>query len=95
MQYANGVDKTPYLTRLLDGVSFREAEENETPDGAFYALDLPHTAVQIDFFLDDGNYIREAYRSGATALFQAEYEDGETKAWNIVADWYHEMVKHS
>ena len=90
---AKGVDKTPYLARLLDGVTFRQVEENETPDGEYLVLDLPWANARLDFFRDDGNYIRVTRHLSESALFRAEYEDGETRACNIVAEWYHEMVK--
>lgn len=87
-----GVDKTPYLSRLLEGVTFEMVDSSETPDGEYVVLELPQSGEQLDFFLSDGNYVREVY-DGNEALYRATYSDGVTEAAQIVSDWYEALAE--
>ncbi len=59
------VDKTPYITRLLDGVTFEMVDE-DIPDGEYIVLNLPDDGLRFDFFTGNGgNYVREVYDNGA------------------------------
>ena len=83
----NGVDKTPYLDRLLDGVTFAMAESRETPDGEYVVLELPEAGERFDFFVSDGNYVRVVY-DGEETLDGAAYAGGDVTAADIMLEWY-------
>ena len=89
---SGGVDKAPYLDRLLDGVSFTMTDSEDIPDGEFIVLDLPQAGEELDFFLaDDGNLVREIY-DGEVTLYRASYEDGQTSAAQVMNDWYEALA---
>ena len=90
-QKANGVDKTPYVERLLNGVTLEIIENSEMPEGEYIMLDLPEANVRYDFFLSDGNDVREISDDGET-LYRAAYADGTTTAYDAVSDWYDALV---
>ena len=89
----DAVDKTPYLDKLLDGVSFTMTDSEEVPDGEYIILDLPQAGEELDFFLaDDGNLVRELY-DGEVTLYRARYEDGQTSAAQVMNDWYEALAE--
>jgi len=82
-----GTDPLPYVDRLLDGADFTYTED-EAPDGEYVVLNLIDEEVRLDFFLAEGNYVREVYGDGYEILFQGTYADGETVASDIMLEWY-------
>ncbi len=86
------VDKTPYITRLLDGVTFEMVDE-EAPDGEYIVLNLPDDNLRFDFFFGGGgNYVREVYGNGAELLYKATYADGATVANQVMEEWYNALA---
>ena len=90
----DGVDDTAYPDRMLDGVSFQMVESNQRPDGEYIILELPQTGERLDFFLADGNYVREVY-DGEETLYQATYSNGSDGAVIAAAarQWYDALAE--
>ena len=86
------VDKEPFLDRLLDGVSFTMTDGEAVPDGEYIVLDLPQAGEELDFFLGDGNLVREIY-DGEETLYRASYENGETVAADVMQAWYDALAE--
>ncbi|MDO4845110.1 MAG: hypothetical protein Q3977_00700 [Oscillospiraceae bacterium] len=84
----NGVDPAPYLDRLMNGVAYEYTDE-AAPDGEYVVLGFPDEDVRYDFFLAEGkeNYVRRA-SSDYEVLFRATFADGETKASEVMQEWY-------
>ena len=91
------VDPAPYLNRLVNGVTFQYAYDEEEPDGEYVVLDLPEEGVRYDFFLAEGkeNYVREVHGEDYSILYKAVFEDGNSKASAIMNEWYEALVKKS
>lgn len=91
------VDPAPYLNRLVNGVTFQYAYDEEEPDGEYVVLDLPGEGVRYDFFLAEGkeNYVREVHGEDYSILYKAVFEDGNSKASTIMNEWYEALVKKS
>lgn len=91
------VDPAPYLNRLVNGVTFQYAYDEEEPDGEYVVLDLPEEGVRYDFFLAEGkeNYVREVHGEDYSILYKAVFEDGNSKASAIMNEWYEALVKNS
>lgn len=91
------VDPAPYLNRLVNGVTFQYAYDEEEPDGEYVVLDLPGEGVRYDFFLAEGkeNYVREVHGEDYSILYKAVFEDGNSKASAIMNEWYEALVKKS
>lgn len=91
------VDPAPYLTRLVNGVTFQYAYDEEEPDGEYVVLDLPGEGIRYDFFLAEGkeNYVREVHGEDYSILYKAVFEDGNSKASAIMNEWYEALVKKS
>lgn len=94
------VDKTPFVTKLLDGVTF-EYTDAEAPDGEYVVLALKDgdMDVRIDFFSADGNMIRvtTSFMDGEEtitneSLYTATYADGSTVAGDVMQSWYDALV---
>ena len=86
------VEKEPFLDRLLEGVSFTMTDSENVPDGEFIVLDLPQAGEELDFFLGDGNLVREIY-DGEETLYRASYENGETVAADVIQAWYDALAE--
>ena len=89
------VDPAPYVNRLINGVVFESAYDEEAPDGEYVVLDLPEEGVRFDFFFAEGkeNYVREVHGEDYSILFKAVFEDGNSKASAIMNEWYEALVK--
>ena len=94
------VDKTPFVTQLLDGVVF-EYTDAEAPDGEYVVLAFKDgdMDVRIDFFAADGNLIRvtTSFMDGEEtitneSLYTAHYADGTTVAGDVMQSWYDALV---
>ena len=94
------VDKTPFVTKLLDGVVFEYAD-TEAPDGEYVVLAFKDgdMDVRIDFFSADGNLIRvtRSFTDGAETIenetfYTAHYADGTTVAGDVMQSWYDALV---
>ena len=92
-----GVDKTPFVEQLLNGVTFEWTDDAEVPDGESVTLALQDgdMDVRIDFFAADGNVIRvtRTFPDGEEtfadeALYIAHYADGATVAHDVMQGWY-------
>lgn len=86
-----GVDKTPYLTKLLDGVSVRYVSEDEDvgmdTDGEYLIINFPEEETSLRFFRSGKNYVCIANGETET-LFKLAYETGETVSSEVVQEWY-------
>lgn len=88
----DGLDASVYPDRLLDGVTFQMADNSQRPDGEYIILDLPQTGEQLEFFLADGNYVREVY-DGEETLYQATYSNGSTDTAMVARQWYDTLAE--
>ena len=87
---AGTLDPTPYVERLTTDVYMDTLTDGKVPDGEFLSLNMPNDSLRLDFFLDKGseNIIRIVSDDGQESLWRAEYEDGKTKAGEIMQEWY-------
>ena len=88
----NGVNKMPYVKKLLDGVTYKLVDSSETPDGEFVVLHLPDSGERLDFFFADGNYVREIHDEVET-LYRASYSNKDFSAAQVMQDWYDALAK--
>ena len=87
-----GDEGAPYLEEMLEGVTFRLAEGAQRPDGEYIVLELPQAGERLDFFLADGNYVREVY-DGEETLYQAVYPDGDKDIALAARAWYNALAQ--
>ena len=85
-------DVSAYPDRLLDGVTFEMVESGLRPDGEYIILELPQTGECLEFFLAEGNYVREVY-DGEETLYQASYFDSETDTAMVAREWYDALAE--
>lgn len=84
-----------YVERLTRNMTLELTDNSETPDGEYAVLNFPDEDHRFDFFLATGgeNYIRDTWDGGKSQqLFKAVYSDGETKASDVVMEWYEEAL---
>ena len=83
-------DAVPYVERLTTKVFIDSADGIEVPKGETLSLNMPSDGLRLDFFPEKGseNLIRIVHDDGRESLWQAEYEDGKTKAAEIMREWY-------
>ena len=86
------VDRMTYLEPLMEEVSFQMAESAQQPDGEYISLELPQEGERLDFFLTDGNLVREVY-DGEETFYRATYAQSDTEAAQVVRDWYHALAE--
>ena len=91
------VDPMPFVERLTKGVKYEYADESETPDGEYAVLTFPDEDARFDFFFAEGgeNYVRKVTGEGDDefeTLYKATFEDGATKASEIMKEWYDAIV---
>ena len=88
------VDPAPYLERLMNGVTYEVLRDAEAPDGEYVVLNFPEEGYRFDFFRMEGkeNYIRQIWSDDFEMLYQANFEDGNVKASEIMSDWYDALV---
>lgn len=91
------VDPAPYVSRLINGVFFEYAYDEEAPDGEYVVLDLPEEGIRYDFFFAEGkeNYVREVHSDDYSVLYKAVFEDESSTANAIMNEWYEALVKKS
>ena len=89
---AENVDVSVYPDRLLDGVTFEMVESSRRPDGEYIILELPQTGERLEFFLAEGNYVRENY-DGEETLYQAFYSDSDTDTAMVARAWYDALAE--
>ncbi len=90
----DGTDPTNYVTPLVTGVRYEEAEVEEAPDGEYVVLEFPNDDERFDFFFADGqqNLIRRTW-AGSEEYYQAIFDDDSLKATELMDDWYHAIAK--
>ena len=91
----NGVKAADVIEPLFNNVSFKILRDAETPDGEYVVLNFPDEKTRFDFFLLDGkeNIIRQTMGDGLyTTFYEAESDDPNLKASQIMLDLYHDMV---
>ena len=88
----DGLDVSFFPDMLLDGVTFEMVDNSQRPDGEYIILELPQTGEQLEFFLADGNYVREVY-DGEETLYQASYSDGGTDTAMVARQWYDTLAE--
>ncbi len=91
---AGEFDAAEFVDRLMNGVRY-EFADGEAPDGEYVVLNFPDDGVRFDFFRMEGkeNIIREVHEgSDYETLYTATFEDGETKASEVLQEWYYAAV---
>lgn len=96
-------DPSPYLSRLMNGVTIDYARDEEFPDGEYLVLDFPDDHVRFEFFFMDGkqNLVREVLGSDENeenrfkTLYRISFEDETASATEIMNEWYHALVDHA
>lgn len=91
------VDPMPFVEKLTTGVKYEYAEETEAPDGEYAVLTFPEESARFDFFFAEGgeNFVRKVTGEGDdefVMLYKATFEDGTTKASEIMKEWYDAIV---
>ena len=86
---------------MTNGATYEgiELAENEVPDGEYVVLNFPDENIRYDFFFAEGqeNIIRQV--NGEEGGEQYEYfykvtfEDGTSKASEIMNEWYHAIAE--
>ena len=97
----NGVDPLPFYEKMTKGALYEEADiaENEVPDGEYVVLTFPDEQVRYDFFFAEGseNLIRtvQGPEGGEQYTFftKVTFEDGTSKASEIMHEWYNAIVE--
>ena len=92
-----GTDAAPYLEKLMAGVKYEFLRNAEAPDGEYVVLEFPETQRRFDFFLMEGekNVIRYLNGGGFESFYLATFDDGETKASDVMLDWYHALARQN
>lgn len=91
------VDPLPYVEKLTAGARYEYVDE-EAPDGEYVVLAFPDEEERLDFFFAEGmeNYVRRVYSTGDgeeySEMFKVTFEDGTTKATEVMNEWYHALV---
>ena len=88
------VNPTPWLSRLMNGVTFTWAEEETAPSGEYVVLNFPDDDTRFDFFLAPGgeNLIRMVWNQNQDELlYRANYAD-DTKASAVMHEWYNALA---
>ncbi|MBQ3405378.1 MAG: hypothetical protein IJG63_08200 [Oscillospiraceae bacterium] len=88
------VDVTPYLEKLMNGVSYDYVDGGEAPDGEYFVLNFPDEDQRFDFFVAEGeqNFIRRVC-GDYEEFYQATFEDGSTNATQVLSDWYDALAE--
>ena len=87
-------DAAEFVDRLRTGARY-EMTDGEAPDGEYVVLSFPEDGLRFDFFRMEGkeNIIREVHEDiGYEALYQATFEDADTKASEVLQEWYYAAV---
>ena len=98
----NGVDPVPFYEKMTNGTTYESIElaENEVPDGEYVVLNFPDEKVRYDFFFMEGkeNIIRQVYggedEEQNEYYYQVTFEDGTSKASEIMNEWYHALAEN-
>ena len=91
---AGEFDAAYFVERMMNGVHY-EYVDGEAPDGEYVVLNFPDDGIRFDFFRAEGkeNYVREVHEEGGyEALYLATFDDGETKAGEVMQEWYYAAV---
>ena len=95
----NGVDPIPFYEKMTTGAKYEAIEmpNNEGPDGEYVVLDFPDEGNRYDFFLGEGseNIIRQVNSIDGEEneyYYQVTFEDGTSKASEIMHEWYDALV---
>ena len=98
----NGVDPVPFYEKMTNGATYESIElaENEVPDGEYVVLNFPDENIRYDFFFAEGqeNIIRQVNgEEGGEQyeyFFKVTFEDGTSKASEIMNEWYHALAEN-
>ncbi len=95
LEPAEGVDAETFVEQVLSGAAFEYADAEDAPDGEYVVLSFPDSGDRLDFFRaqDGKNLIRHITSTGYETLYRAVYEDGFTKASNILSQWYFALAE--
>lgn len=87
------VDPKPYVEKLMNGVTYEEADLSEAPDGEYIVLNFPEMDMRFDFFTGDKNCIRQVWADGENEKFyRAVFEDDSLTSTDVMQDWYHALA---
>ncbi len=87
-------DPSPFLERLMNGVSYEPADLDEAPDGEYVVLRFPEEDYRFDFFLAEGgeNVIRQVWAEDNEMFYRACFDDEARKASDVMKEWYSALV---
>ncbi|MBQ7566119.1 MAG: hypothetical protein IJT18_03285 [Oscillospiraceae bacterium] len=89
----NGVDPTPFVEQLRDGVTIAYADGEEAPDGEYVVLAFPDDNVRFDFFTADKTLVREVWSDDYEALYRITFTDEDLNATDVMQAWYDALVE--
>ena len=92
-------DPMPYVSRLMNGVTYEVADGVEAPDGEYVVLQIPDDGVRYDFFLAESGHnlvreVREIDGESYETLYRAVFTDDTATATEIMNEWYHNLVEN-
>ena len=89
-----GFDASGFAAPLLFDSKFEVADGEEAPDGEYVVLTFPQDNIRFDFFLMEGkeNYVREVSQGEYETLYKVTFADGQSKASEIMHDWYYSLI---
>ena len=88
---AEGFDAVPFAEVLL-GAGFFESDIVEAPDGEYVSLVFPEEELRFDFFLTQGDIIREV-RGDYECFYETWLNDENTTYADIVLGWYYALAE--
>lgn len=96
------VDPVAFYERLTNGATYESIDlaENEVPDGEYVVLAFPEGNIRYDFFLAEGqeNIIRQVVGAEGEEqynyFYKVTFEDGTSKASEIMNEWYHALAEN-
>ena len=87
----NGADAAPYVEFLLGG-NFVEAVNATAPDGECVVLSFPDEDVRYDFFVADGNLVREV-RGEYETFYERTFLDLDISNTEAMQGWYNAIAE--
>ena len=91
MEPRDDFDPTPYLDRLINGVTFEYSRDQESPSGEYVVLNFPNDKVRFDFCFGEKNLVRQVRDPGEEdereTIYEATFTDGESTVNDIMNEW--------
>jgi hypothetical protein len=91
MEPRDDFDPTPYLDRLINGVTYNYTRDQESPSGEYVVLNFPNDKVRFDFCFGEKNLVRQVRDPGEEdereTIYEATFTDGESTVNDIMNEW--------